>query len=163
MSMVPQDEELEAGCSSVTLYSTGTCVWSQFEMTPSPEGLGARLRPGCPLVIGRQEGGAIEYLDPNYRPTQLAPDSSRTILSGNGEKDIFVSRGHFMLSADPRGVLLTNAVPHRQGGIRPPVNGTWLLEPERRALGQGEGYLIERGRTAKIYLPNQAVILISAD
>jgi hypothetical protein len=161
--MLPQNDLLQAGCSSVTLSGSETMVWSSVELTPSPEGLSARLRPGCPLVIGRQEGGEIEYLDPHYQPTRLAPDSSRTILSGNREKDIWVSRGHFMLNADPRGILLTNAVPHRQGGIRPPLNGTWLLEPECRVLGQGEDYLIERGKTAKISLPNQTVILIRAD
>ncbi len=161
--MIPHEEPLRTDFSSVTLSGTGTVVWSAVDLTPGPEGLSARLRPGCPLVIGRQEGGEIEYLDPNFRPTRLAPDSSRTILSGSTEKDGWVSRGHFMLNADPRGVLLTNAVPHREGGIRPPLNGTWLMEPERRALGQGEDYLIERGRTAKICLPNQTIILISAD
>ena len=114
------------------------------------------------MVIGRQEGGGTEYLHPHYRPTQHVPGSSRRVLSGDRHKDKWVSRGHFMLCHHQQGIELTNGVPHREGGIRPPLNGTWLLEPERRFMEQGESYLIKNGDSAKISLPNGEEILISA-
>ena len=120
------------------------------------------LAPGCGLVIGRQEGGETEYLHPSYQPTQHVPGSSRPVLLGDDRKDIGVSRGHFMLRYHQRGIELINGVPHRDGGIRPPLNGTWLLEPERRFMEKGECYLIEKGGAARIYLPNGAVVLICA-
>jgi hypothetical protein len=158
--------QIEEECSSsLTLTTTdlgGLTAWSSGEMTPDPEGrLKTQLRPDSPLVIGRQEGGETPYLDPRYRPTRLAPGSSRPIC-GRSEADIWVSRGHFMLVYDARGIVLINGVPHREGGIRPPMNGTWLLEPERRFMENGENYLIENGSSATIRLPNKALILISA-
>lgn len=138
-------------------------AWSMRETTIDTEGrLKTQLCPDSRLVIGRQEGGETEYLDPRYQPTQLAPGSSRTILSSR-EADNWVSRGHFMLVYHDRGIVLTNGVPHREGGIRPPLNGTWLLRPEHRFMEKGENYLIEQGSSATIRLPNGATILISAD
>ncbi len=153
--------------SWVTLTSAGPCgltAWSIGGTEPTLEGqLKTQLRPDCPMVIGRQEGGETEYLDPRYRPTQLAPGSGRNILSGNQEADRWVSRGHFMLVYHDQGIVLTNGVPHREGGIRPPLNHTWLLTPEHRLMEKGESYLIEKGSSATIELPNGAKILIRAD
>ena len=74
-----------------------------------------------------------------------------------------MSRGHFMIKASPAGVVLVNGVPRREGGVRPPLNGTWLVAPEQRKMEEGEEVLILRGTSVKIWLPNESVILISAD
>jgi hypothetical protein len=162
---LPQAEQ--AGISRLTLSTADLCgltAWSLGDTAPDAEGrLKTQLSPDRPLVVGRQEGGQTPYLDPRYRPTRLAPGSSRSVLCGDRKADRRVSRGHFMLAYHDRGVVLTNGVPRRGGGLRPPLNGTWLLEPERRFLGQGESYLIERGGSATISLPNGATVLISAD
>jgi hypothetical protein len=124
--------------------------------------LKVQLQPNKPIVIGRKNGGQIEYLDPKYQPTPMMPGSARTILTSK-EEDIAVSRGHFMLKGSPLGIYLVNGVPRRGGGIRPPVNGTILLEPVKRSMDKGEEYLIERGTSAKIRLPNGTVILLVPD
>jgi hypothetical protein len=67
-----------------------------------------------------------------------------------------------MLRANPGGILLVNGVPRRGGGIRPPLNGTWLIAPVRRRLDPGEEYLIERGRAVTLWFPNGAIARISA-
>ena len=118
-----------------------------------------QLQPNKPIVIGRQQGGQIDYLDPQYQPTPMMPGSVHPILNSSG-KDGTVSRGHFMLKMSPHGICLVNGVPRRGGGIRPPINGTILLEPARRLMAQGEEYVIERGTSAKIRLPNGTVILL---
>ena len=41
-----------------------------------------QLQPDQPVVIGRQQGGEIEYLDPQYRPTQSLPACSDCIFHG---------------------------------------------------------------------------------
>lgn len=125
-----------------------------------------QLQPNQPIVIGRQQGGHIEYLDPQYQPTPMMPDSFRSILTSsdkNDKHDMAVSRGHFMLKGSPLGILLVNGVPRRGGGLRPPMNGTLLLEPVHRWLEKEEEYLIERGSSAKIRLPNGTVILLVPD
>lgn len=151
--------------SSVSLSTDGgsLTMWSAASIATLPSGeLKTAVDQDRPLVIGRQHGGETPYLDPRYRPTPLAPNSSRSILSGQ-EKDLWVSRGHFMLKASSAGVVLVNGVPRRGSGIRPPKNGTWLVAPECRRMEEGEEYLILRGMSAKIYLPNASVVLISAD
>ena len=116
------------------------------------------------MVIGRQEGGEIEYLDPRYHPTQLLPNSSQRVVTSIGRgADICVSRGHFMLKGSLHGILLLNGVPRRGGGIRPPRNWTMMLEPDHRMMKQGEEYMIERGAATKIRLPNDTVILFRAE
>ena len=116
------------------------------------------------VVIGRQEGGRIDYLDARYQPTQLMPKSFQGVVGAlHDEADRNVSRGHFMLKGKSRGILLVNGVPRPNGEIRPPVNGTVILEPHPRLMGQGEGFLIERGASLKILLPNGSVILLRAD
>jgi hypothetical protein len=120
------------------------------------------LAPGQIVVIGRQQGGKLEYLDPSFVPTQLVPDSGKTVLTKNSEKDNRVSRGHFTLRGSTQGILLVNGVPGVDGGIRPPTNWTFLLEPVRRLLKNGEEYLVERGASVRIGLPNETRILLRA-
>ena len=144
------------GGSSLTLWSSGDTADGKAEGEVTTQ-----LHPDRPAVIGRQEGGETPYLDPRYRPTQIVSPSSGSVLAG-GEPDRWVSRGHFMLRASPCGVLLVNGVPRRGGGIRPPLNGTWLVAPVRRLLGGGEEYLIGWGESATIRLPNGATIRINA-
>jgi hypothetical protein len=149
---------LDGGC--------GVTLWSDPGVTSAGETLAdaaLQLRPERPVVVGRQQGGRIEYLDPRYTSTQMVPDTSRSVLTRAGDgKDTYVSRGHFLLRAAAGGIVLVNGVPRRGGGIRPPVNGTWLLEPEYRCMREGEEYLIAHGSSAKIHLPNGTRILINA-
>lgn len=115
------------------------------------------------MIVGRQEGRKLDYLDPAYRPTQVVPDTGQSVLLSEGKgDDIYVSRGHFMLRGAAGGVVFTNGVPRAGGGIRPPVNGTWLLAPASRKLEPGEEVVIERGGTLVIRLPNKCVIQIVA-
>lgn len=166
--MTPREDDIGPSRSSwVTLSGTDLVdlqAWSAGECTLSPEGqLRAELRPDDPLIVGRQHGGQTEYLDPRYKPSVFVPGSStRTVLTGSPERDRCVSRGHFMLRAHHRGILFVNGVPHRDGGIRPPVNSTHMLEPERRLMRKGEEFLIEQGQHIKIALPNGAEVVIDA-
>jgi hypothetical protein len=85
-------------------------------------------------------------------------------MSANGAgSDVYVSRAHFMLRAARRGVTLVNGVPQRGGGLRPPLNGTWLLAPTFRKLDPGEEFLIESGASVRIRLPNGTELQIDAD
>jgi hypothetical protein len=141
----------------VNLWSADPCSQTEGQYTLD-------LALGEGVVIGRQEGGQTEYLDPNYQPTQLMPGSLKPIVTSPREgKDIGVSRGHFMLKGSAKGIILVNGVPRRGGGIRPPVNWTWMLEPDHRLIEKAEEVLIQRGTHLKIRLPNDAVILIVAN
>ena len=77
-------------------------------------------------------------------------------------RDVSVSRGHFMLRSSPHGVLFVNGVPRRGGGIRPPVNGTQLVAPTARWFAQCEEFVVERGQSIKIRLPNGTDVTIAA-
>jgi hypothetical protein len=148
---------LESG-SSVTLWHG-----LDLEADTSPEHK-LQLSPDRPAIIGRSEGHAVHYLDPSYRPTRRIPGTGQNIMhSGGGGSDLFVSRGHFMLRAIGRGVLLVNGVPRPGGGLRPPRNGTWLIVPEQRPMSDGEEYLIESGATVAVGLPNGSVVRISVE
>jgi hypothetical protein len=68
-----------------------------------------------------------------------------------------------MLRVSVAGILFVNGVPRPGGGIRPPLNGTRMLEPDYRPMGQGEEYLIEKGTAIKICLPNGTIILLGAE
>jgi hypothetical protein len=144
------------GCG-LTMWTTAACTVGETDCE-----LRTQIEPHRPLVIGRQQGGETPYLDPQYRPTPMVPDTDGCILRASKE-DIFVSRGHFMLKGSQRGVLLVNGVPRRGGGIRPPLNGTFMLAPTHRPMHQGEEFLIDKGSAAKIMLPNGAVLLINAE
>jgi hypothetical protein len=123
-----------------------------------------RLAPDRPVVIGRQETGIPPYLDPAFRSTTIVPGTEQSVLRSAGHgRDTCVSRAHFMLRGDARGIVLTNGVPRPGGGIRPPVNATWLLEPAYRAMGPAEEHLIERGSAAVLWLVNGTVLRIRAE
>src|SRR5262249_5525452 len=121
------------------------------------------LHADRPVVVGRQRGGWVPYLDPSYVPTQVVPGSGQSVLTlaGDGQDD-YVSRGHFLLRAAPGGVVLLNGVPRRGAGVRQRLKGTRLLEPEDRRLGEAEEYPILTGQSARIELPNGAQVLIQA-
>jgi hypothetical protein len=144
---------------AINLWSTVTAAGGETKAE-----FRLQLQPDQSVVIGRQEGGEIEYLDPRYHPTQMLPNSTRRVVTTvNKGTDICVSRGHFMLRGSVDGILFVNGVPRRGGGIRPPMNGTKMLAPVNRRMGQGETYMIEKGTAIRIRLPNGTVILLGAD
>lgn len=154
-------------CTISSAGGRGLTLWSLPTARVSPdERIQAKLKiaPDGPVVIGRANGGEIEYLDPKYVPSPIMPGTGTTILQhGGAGSDITVSRGHFMLKAHPLGVLLVNGVPRRGGGIRPPRNWTELTSPLRRMLQPAEEYVIERGQTITIKLPNSARLTLQAE
>ena len=163
--LLSPDDVMSSSLSMSIVGGSEVLVWSAPNTLTGGKTQGelkVQLQSNRPVVIGRQQGGHIDYLDPQYQPTPMMPDASQSILTFN-EKDIVVSRGHFMLKGSPLGILLVNGVPRRGGGIRPPMNGTILLEPVHRWMEKEEEYLIERGATAKIRLPNGTVILFVPD
>ena len=122
-----------------------------------------QLAPARPVVIGRMQDDRPPYLDPAYRPTRVVPGSGQSVVRSATEgKDVCVSRAHFMLRGCIAGITLTNGVPRRGGGIRPPVNNTWLLQPIRRSMAPGEEYLIEHGASVVIWLVNGTTVRINA-
>lgn len=122
------------------------------------------LSPERPAVIGRSNGPRPPYLEPSYCPTRIVPGTDQSVVpSGSEYRNEFVSRAHFMLRANAQGIMLTNGVPRLGGGIRPPMNGTWIEAPERRCMEPGEDYLIEHGAAVAIHLPNCVVVRICAD
>jgi hypothetical protein len=123
-----------------------------------------QLRPECPVVIGRQEGTPPPYLDPAYCPTRVVPGTGQAVVWSDSEgKDVRVSRAHFMLRGAAGGIVLTTGVPRVGGGIRPPLNGTWLWDAAWRFMDPGEDYLIEHRTTAELLLPNGTVVRIRAE
>lgn len=121
------------------------------------------LAHGKGLVIGRQEGGGTDYLDPRFRPTQRMPGTKqRVVVDGHRHSDTFVSRGHFTLIGSPFGIIFVNGVPRRGGGIRPPMNWTQLIQPERRLMLPGERLVVVPGIAIKIGLPNLMEVVIAA-
>ncbi len=124
----------------------------------------AKLSPHNPVIIGRQQGNAVPYLDPAYTSTPVLPMTGESILAVvPADNNKFLSRGHFMMRGSGQGIVLTNGVPQKGGGIRPPINGTHLLAPEDRELLPGEEYLIETGEGILIRLPNGTVICVVAE
>jgi hypothetical protein len=164
---LPHEDWAETSSLSISIIEGPTLnLWSISTATEgkAKDELTLQLQPDQSVVIGRQEGGETEYLDPRYQPTQLLPNSSRRVITSLFRgTDRCVSRGHFMLKGSIHGILLVNGVPRRGGGIRPPMNGTVMLEPDHRSMKQGEEYMIERGAAVKIRLPNRTVILLRAE
>jgi hypothetical protein len=154
--------------SSCTISSDGgpgVTIWSVPGARTSPQTGEVRLQlsPDAPVIVGRQNGGEIEYLDPRYVPTPIMPGARRTILQRDGQhRDLYVSRGHFMLRGGCGRMLLVNGVPRRGGGIRPPKNWTQLLAPQHRLLLPEEELVIERGDHITIRLPNDTRLTIQA-
>ena len=166
--IVPLPHENGADSSSLSISIVeGPIIdlWSIETATEemTEDELTLQLQPDQSVVIGRQEGGQIDYLDPRYQPTQVLPNSTRRVVTCNRQSDLYVSRGHFMLRGSAQGILFVNGVPRRGGGIRPPMNGTKMLAPAKRRMGQGEEYMIEKGTAIKIRLPNGTVILLGAE
>ena len=164
---LPHEDWSDSSSLSISIVQGPTISLWSIE-TPSEgktEGeLTLQLQPDQSVVIGRQEGGQIDYLDPRYHPTQMLPNSTRRVVTSFSRgSDRFVSRGHFMLRGSVQGILFVNGVPRRGGGIRPPMNGTKMLAPAKRRMGQGEEYIIEKGTAIKIRLPNGTVILLGAE
>ncbi|MBN9523602.1 hypothetical protein J0H58_34675 [bacterium] len=157
----------DAGSSSVVLSSLSGApltlwVTASGDTKPLTE-VRLAIAPDRPVVVGRSEGKEISYLDPAYRPTTILPGTGQTVLrhAGHGT-DVAVSRGHFMLRQTAGGVMLVNGVPRRGGGIRAPLNGTWLLAPVRRPLAPEEEFLIASGTSAVLFLPNGSELRVDA-
>jgi hypothetical protein len=113
--------------AEISVTGGGLTLWSTAETAPE---LGPtttlRMDPRAPVIIGRQEGGRIPYMDPHYRSTQIGPDG-QSVLTPCGEgMDLSVSRGHFMLRCSSGGIRFVNSVPRRGDSIRPPLNGARL-------------------------------------
>ena len=168
--IAPLPREDEAGDSILSVsHISGPAVdlWSANTATEGDTAsqFTLALGPERSVVIGRQEGGRIEYLDRRYRPTQILPNTDRRVVKSVGQdsRDLCVSRGHFMLKGSTRGIVFLNGVPRVGGGVRPPMNGTEMLAPDRRTMMQGEELLIDRGSAITIRLPNQAVLLLRAE
>jgi hypothetical protein len=165
----PENDTSSEGslCTLSSAGGTALTLWSLPSSRLTPDAniqVLLKLAPDAPIVIGRANGGNIEYLDPSYVPSPIMPGTGTTILQhGGAQIDLAVSRGHFMLRAHPLGVLLVNGVPKRGGGIRPPRNWTELLWPQRRLLQPAEEYVIERGQSATISLPNSTRVTLKAD
>ncbi|HEX5103114.1 MAG TPA: hypothetical protein VFV87_04855 [Pirellulaceae bacterium] len=156
----------EGGGSSASisiLFGPALAVGDSVLDSVSAPALVLQLAPGQIAVIGRAHGREVPYLDPAYRPTSLVPGTGETILRGDGDRrDLTVSRGHFMLSAHPAGLLLTNGVPRRGGGVRPPMNGTLLLGPIQRSMAPGEEQKVPYGSAIVLQLPNGTQVRIEA-
>src|ERR1043165_8916517 len=97
------------------LSGSGMTLWCDpSTMLGSLVGCSLRLDPDRPVIIGRQEGSEIPYLDPSYRATPLLPETGKSILRSGGKgEDAYVSRGHFMLRACSGGILFVTGVPQR--------------------------------------------------
>jgi hypothetical protein len=164
---LPHEHWNDSATLSISILDGPTVsVWSIATPTEgkTQNELKLQLRPEQCVVIGRQEGGQIEYLDPRYHPTQMLPNSTKRVVTSLGHGlDRCVSRGHFMLRGRTQGLLFVNGVPKRGGGIRPPKNGTYMLAPVQRPLGEGEEYVIEKDTALRIKLPNGTVILLGAE
>ena len=83
----PADTDLSSvSTGEIALLSGGgLTLWS----VPTPRGCAdtareLRLQPDRPAVVGRQEGGAIEYLDPHYQPTRLVPETGQSVMTHGG-------------------------------------------------------------------------------
>jgi hypothetical protein len=159
-----QDDDSSLGGISV-LSGSPVTTWSSLPLTArSQTQYDLTLSPDSPVIVGRSNGWVPEYLDPAYRPTTIVPGTGQAVLhSGGNGTDNCVSRAHFMLRGDSRGILFVNGVPRRGGGIRPPLNGTRLIAPKGRALSPGEKYLIESGAAMVIRLPNGTELRIDAN
>jgi hypothetical protein len=164
---MPREHSTGASFASLHVESgPNMTLWSHGDgnLPRSAAEISFELQPHQPVVIGRQEGGEVPYLDPQFRPTQMVSRTGQCVLKHDGHgRDCYVSRGHFILRASAHGILLVNGVPRRGGGIRPPRNWTRMLAPVYRYMGPGEEFLIEAGIVIKIELPNGTVLSIQAD
>ena len=147
-----------------TCPQTDVTVRTTTEVPRAIAELALALAPDRLVVVGRSTGRSpVPYLDPAYRATTLLPDTQRSVLLGDRRTDHWVSRAHFTLRGAPNGgVVFTNGVPRAGGGVRSPLNGTWLVAPAERALEPGEEILIACGAAVVIRLPNRCVLQLKA-
>jgi hypothetical protein len=101
-------------CSLAVARGSSLTLWhgldQQVDTTPERQ---LQLSPDRPAIIGRSEGHEVHYMDPSYRATRLVPGTGQNIMHSGGDgSDMFVSRGHFMLRASGRGVLLVKGAIH---------------------------------------------------
>jgi hypothetical protein len=161
-----QDTGEPSSCTIISDGGPGVTCWSlRGARTATETSCEVRLQlsPDAPVIIGRQDGGEIEYLDPRYVPSPIMPDGRQTVLKRDGTpRDLYVSRGHFMLRGSGAGIRFINGVPRRGGGVRPPKNWTQLLAPQRRMLHPAEELVIQAGESVTICLPNDTRLTIQA-
>ncbi len=153
-------------CTIESTGGLGATLWSlpTAHVSKANHEVQLQLSPESHVIIGRKDGGEIDYLDPRYVPSSIVPGTGKTVLQhGGAAQDRFVSRGHFMLCGHSCGILLVNGVPRRGGGIRPPRNWTQLLAPQHRMLLEAEELVIERGTAVTISLPNGTRLTMRAD
>ena len=112
---LPHEDWAESSSLSISIVEGPTLnLWSISTATEgkTKSELRLQLQPDQSVVIGRQEGGQIEHLDPRYHPTQMLPNSNkRVVTSFDRGNDRCVSRGHFMLRGSVHGILFVNGVP----------------------------------------------------
>jgi hypothetical protein len=156
----PPGAETQAPAAPATAATTETTVGNA---TPR-SCVELCLSPNRPIVIGRAQGHEVPYLDPAYQATPIVPESGQCVLRSRGRKeDKYVSRAHFTLRGlVAGGIVLTNGVPRLGGGVRPPLNWTYLLAPVFRRLDPGEEVEIASGSDITIGLPNNCVIRLAA-
>jgi hypothetical protein len=157
------DEESISFVSLSVVSGDPVTLWSAGDQSDTQTECELQLAPDRPAIVGRSDGYPVPYLDPAYRPTTMVPGTRQSVLLNGGHgRDLVVSRGHFMLKAAGGGVTFVNGVPRPGGGIRPPTNGTVLVNPNRRNLEPGEEVLIEAGTGILLRLPNGSDIRIEA-
>jgi hypothetical protein len=149
---------ITSGSSSLSAWGCDTACYR------TDTDVALEIAPDRPVVVGRSDGDEVPYLDPAYRATQLMPESGQSVMRQGGRcpEDTWVSRGHFTLRANARGILFVNGVPGVDGGIRPPTNWTFVSRPKWRKMDPAEEYVIERGTSAEFQLPNGVVVRIAA-
>jgi hypothetical protein len=144
----PADPALDSPvtlCLSVTGCGT-LSAWSQASAERRGEEVLLQLQHDQTVVIGRQEGGRTPYLDPHYLPTRLLPNTGVAVVGSKpSREDSLVSRAHFMLKGAAGGIRFINGVPQRGGGIRVPINGTWLIGDELEWMRDAREVEIRRG------------------
>lgn len=148
------------------LQGTALTITSTNYPTPVPDSctqVRLELQPDQPTIVGRcpDPNYEVPYLEVGYHSFDLMPGTCESVLQYT-ERDLIVSRAHFMLKQLGAGVLFTNGVPRRGGGIRPPLNGTRLLTPEDRLIEPAEELFIPRGEEITIRLPNDTILEIAA-
>src|SRR4051812_44419622 len=116
MALAPEHTEVEVEPDSyVSLtWSPGShaTMWATDVSRSTNVEYQVKVSPHRPVVIGRAEGHDVPYLDPAYKATRVLPGTGQSVMLHDGrEQDISVSRGHFMLKADPAGVVFVNGVP----------------------------------------------------
>jgi len=63
--------------AEISVIGGGVTLWGIDTAEETGPKISLRLDPRAPVIIGRQEGGQIPYMDPAYQSTQIGPDGSR--------------------------------------------------------------------------------------